>query len=60
MSNAAAASVTPPDQASDERWARWVAKGVLDARRQARFAIWFQIAIGCGLAAWMTTALMLR
>ena len=60
MSNIAVVAVRTPEAPSDDRWAHWVAKGVLEDRKMKRRATSVAIALACGLAAWLTTALLLR
>jgi hypothetical protein len=62
MSNPAAVAVAVPvsDPDSDRRWGQWVAKGETSDRKTQQRTMWFTVASGCVLVAWLMAALLLR
>jgi hypothetical protein len=52
--------VTVVDADADRRWEQWVAKGVTSDRKTQQRTMWFTVAAGCALVAWLMAALLLR
>jgi hypothetical protein len=47
------------EQASNQRWAHWVAKGAEQERKVNAKVIVVAVLVGCGIVGWLTTMLAL-